>query len=264
MEQVAELAIGLVAGVLSGMFGVGGGLTTTPLLRLLTDHPALVTVATPLLAIVPTTAVGAATHLRAGNVDLRTGAWVGLAGGVTAVAGAQATRIAGGTAVLVATGVVLFASAAEMFIRSKAPIDAVGSERVDSCELPPQDAGPSVAACLGAGAVAGLASGLLGVGGGFILVPLFTGRFGYSMKRAVGTSLVSIAAIAVPGLLSHAFLGNIDVRLGVVLAMASVPGAWLGARIALGTHEGGLRKGFAALMALSGALLAANEFGWLG
>lgn len=262
MEQSVQCLIGLVSGVLSGMFGVGGGFTTTPLVRFFTDAPAMVAVATPLVAIIPTALVGAATHLRAKNVDVQTGLTIGAVGGCAAVIGAQATRFAGGTLVLAVTGVVLFASALEMFIRSRQPVDVGGAERVDSCELPSGSPPPSLAERVAVGLLAGVGSGFLGVGGGFILVPIFVGRFHFPMKRAIGTSLLSISLISVPGLVSHALLGNIDWALGLALALGAIPGGWIGARISLGTRESRLRRGFAVLMALSGLLLTATEFGW--
>ncbi len=262
MEHLTEGLIGLVSGVLSGMFGVGGGFTTTPLLRFFTDAPALIAVATPLVSMIPTTLVGAATHLRARNVDVSTALRVGVVGGVAAIFGAQATRWVGGSVVLVVTGVVLIASAIEMFARSRTSTAPQGDEAASE-SVPTPPARPTLAACAVSGLIAGAGSGFLGVGGGFILVPLFVGWFRFPMKRAIGTSLLSIAVISTPALISHVLLGNIDFRLGLMLAIGAVPGGWIGARIALGSQESALRRGFALLMALSGLLLAATEFGWL-
>lgn len=263
MEHLVEGLIGLVSGILSGMFGVGGGFTTTPLLRFFTDAPALIAVATPLVSMIPTTLVGAATHLRAHNVDVSTALRVGVVGGAAAILGAQATRLVGGRVVLVVTGVVLVGSAIEMFARSRSSAAAFDGNGTGSDESDPiARERPTLAACAVSGLIAGAGSGFLGVGGGFILVPLFVGWFRFPMKRAIGTSLLSIAVISTPALISHVLLGNIDFPLGLVLAIGAVPGGWIGARIALGSQESALRRGFALLMALSGLLLAATEFGW--
>lgn len=264
MENLAEGLVGLVSGVLSGMFGVGGGFITTPLLRFFTDVPALIAVATPLVSMIPTTLVGAATHLRARNVDVNTALRVGVVGGVGAILGAQATRLVGGRVVLAVTGVVLIASAIEMLMRSgvsSTPADRESAVLDESQQAAPPR--PTFAACAVSGLIAGAGSGFLGVGGGFILVPLFVGWFRFPMKRAIGTSLLSIAVISTPALISHILLGNIDFDLGLMLTIGAVPGGWIGARIALGSKESALRRGFALLMAFSGLLLAATEFGWL-
>jgi uncharacterized membrane protein YfcA len=91
------------------------------------------------------------------------------------------------------------------------------------------------------GLVAGTVSGLLGVGGGIVMVPAFTALFGMPLKRALGTSLLCIAALVVPGTLTHWLLGHIDWAIFLVVTLGAVPGARLGARLALGTREPVLR-----------------------
>jgi hypothetical protein len=91
------------------------------------------------------------------------------------------------------------------------------------------------------GLVAGFVSGLLGVGGGIVMVPAFTVLVGMPLKRALGTSLVVISALVVPGTIVHWALGNIDWAIFLVLTIGVVPGARLGARLALGATERTLR-----------------------
>ena len=95
---------------------------------------------------------------------------------------------------------------------------------------------------------AGFASGLLGVGGGIIIVPALTLLIGMPLKRALGTSLVLIAALVVPGTLVHAALGHIDWTIFLVLVVGVIPGAWLGSRIALGARERTLRLAVGAFL----------------
>jgi uncharacterized membrane protein YfcA len=89
--------------------------------------------------------------------------------------------------------------------------------------------------------VAGLLSGLLGIGGGLIIVPALAGMLGVPLKRALGTSLVAVVVLVIPGTIVHAALGHIDWTAALLLVVASVPGARLGATIALGTRERTLR-----------------------
>jgi uncharacterized membrane protein YfcA len=103
------------------------------------------------------------------------------------------------------------------------------------------------------GVVAGSLSGLLGIGGGLVIVPSLAGILGMPLKRALGTSLLCIVAMVVPGTLVHAFLGNIDWAATVFLMIGSIPGARIGARIALGTRERTLRTlvgGFLGIVAI--------------
>src|SRR5207342_317936 len=78
-------------------------------------------------------------------------------------------------------------------------------------------------------AVVAVVSGLLGNGGGFLLAPLFMNVLGMPVRRALGTSLILSAILAVPGTIVHAWLGHIDWSLTLVFGMASVPFATLGA-----------------------------------
>ena len=113
------------------------------------------------------------------------------------------------------------------------------------------------------GALAGFYSGFFGLGGGFVLVPLLTRWMRFPIKRAIGTSLVCIAILAVPGTITHALLGNIDWMIGLGLIIGVIPGAIVGARIALGSTDRSLRIGFAVLLAVVGLWLAATEVGAL-
>jgi uncharacterized membrane protein YfcA len=95
--------------------------------------------------------------------------------------------------------------------------------------------------CCVVGATAGVLSGLLGIGGGIIMVPAFTAWIAMPVKRALGTSLLVIPALAIPGTIVHGLLGNVDWAIFLVLALGVVPGARIGAGIALGTRERRLR-----------------------
>jgi hypothetical protein len=94
---------------------------------------------------------------------------------------------------------------------------------------------------IGVGLLAGFVSGLLGIGGGLVMVPMLAGWLGMPLKRALGTSLLTIVALVIPGTITHAMLGHIDWALFLVVTIGAVPGARIGARIALGTHERTLR-----------------------
>jgi uncharacterized membrane protein YfcA len=109
--------------------------------------------------------------------------------------------------------------------------------------------------------VTGLNSGLLGLGGGFIVVPVLTRWFGFEPKRAIGTSLVVVALLAVPGSVTHWLLGHIDLRLALALSLTVIPGALLGARVTAVASDRLVRVGFAVLLVAAGVLLIVNELG---
>ena len=106
----------------------------------------------------------------------------------------------------------------------------------------------------------GLVSGLLGNSGGFLLAPLFAGVLGLPIHRALGTSLVLAACLAVPGTVIHAWLGHVDWTITLAFGLASVPAASAGARLALRTKARPLTLAYGAGMAtLAGGLLALSH-----
>jgi uncharacterized membrane protein YfcA len=88
---------------------------------------------------------------------------------------------------------------------------------------------------------AGLLSGLLGIGGGLVLVPAFTGWVRLPIKAALGTSLAVVAVLAVPGTITHAALGNIDWLYALPLCVGIVPGARIGSHLAIRSSDRALR-----------------------
>ena len=307
---LVSFGIGFVSGLLSGAFGIGGGVITTPAIRLILDAPALIAVGTPLPVIIPSALTGSINYTRNKTADLRAGVICGLAGSVTAVIGALATRYVGGTVVLLATAALILYTSADMLLQAfRPPKPRVGLEAgeerdaferagvaldgdgaatggaygersagragasaprkpsEDSERLAPPVAAPpppSVARLGTIGALTGLYAGFLGLGGGFVLVPMLTRWVRFDIKRAIGTSLIAIAILAVPGTITHAFLGHIDWRIAAALTVGVIPGAWLGARFTLGSAERTIRIAFAGMLLLVGVWLAVSEIAGLG
>jgi hypothetical protein len=222
------VAIGLVSGVLAGSFGVGGGIVMTPGIQVLLGAPPIVALATPLPAIFPTALAGALAYRRGGELDTRAAAWLIGPGLLCAALGAWLTELVDTTLLLLVTALLL-GWQAMVIVR-------------DTREPRRHDAREATAPILGGiGAVAGFVSGLLGIGGGLVMVPLLAGWLRMPLKRALGTSLLAIVALVVPGTVVHAALGHIDLGVCLSLVVGGVPGARLGAELALGAKERTLR-----------------------
>ena len=116
-----------------------------------------------------------------------------------------------------------------------------------------------VALCLLIGLIAGLASGYVGVGGGFIMVPLFISLLGIMMRQASGTSLVAVTILAIPGVVEQGLLGHIDYIAGIAMAVGSIPGAVIGASSIRKVPERKLRFVFGAFLLISAVVLLFNE-----
>lgn len=117
-------------------------------------------------------------------------------------------------------------------------------------------------ACIGL--IAGLASGYVGVGGGFIMVPLMLAVLDIPMSLASGTSLIAITILAIPGVIEQGLLGNIDYLAGIAIVVGSIPGALVGARLVRVVPERQLRFIFGGFLLVAAVMLMLNEFGILG
>jgi hypothetical protein len=111
------------------------------------------------------------------------------------------------------------------------------------------------------GVLTGLYSGFFGLGGGFVLVPMLTRWMRMPIKRAIATSLVAVALLAVPGTITHALLGNIDWVISLGLVVGVVPGALVGARITQTASDDRIRIAFAVLLIAVALWLAVTELG---
>lgn len=115
----------------------------------------------------------------------------------------------------------------------------------------------------GIGLLTGVVSGYVGLGGGFLMVPLMTLLLKFPMKLASGTSLIAIMIIALPGAVFQCMLGNVDYLAGIAVACGSIPGALLGARLMPHVPERGLRFIFAGFLGVAAILMMLKETGVL-
>jgi uncharacterized membrane protein YfcA len=269
-DAALTIAVGLVSGLLSGQFGIGGGLVTTPAIRLLLGYPALIAVGTPLLVILPTALAGAVSYARRGLADLRAGLVMGMVGALGSVAGASASQLLGGSTIMIATAAMMLYVAVDMANQTArgrvTDTEAgVGTSEADPAEAHVPAATPRPPArgplwrFAAIGAVAGVYSGLLGLGGGFIVVPALMRWLGFPLKRAIGTSLVTVAILAVPGTVTHYLLGNVDLALAALLVVGTVPGAIVGARLTALARERVVGIAFSVVLGATGLILGGVE-----
>jgi uncharacterized membrane protein YfcA len=107
--------------------------------------------------------------------------------------------------------------------------------------------------------MAGLFSGLLGIGGGVIMVPAFHSIAGMKVKAAIATSLVCVAGFAVPGTITHAIKGNIDWRVAGALTLFVIPGARIGSALTMKSNDVRLRLAVALFLGVISIVYAAGE-----
>ncbi len=257
LRDALTALLGLATGVMSGAFGVGGAVVSTPGIRLL-GVPALVAIGTTLPSIVPSALSGSLRYRNERLIDWRAVACTVPVGLGASVAGALLSEEVPGEGhlLMVATAALLGVTAWRM-ARGRDPLPARARLAQDATAGGSGGAVSCRAATV-VGLVAGALSGLLGIGGGVVLVPAFVAA-GLALKVAIATSLVCVGAFAVPGTLAHALLGNVDWRVALLLAATVVPGARLGAALTVRADDRRLRLAVAAFLGVIAVAYAAGE-----
>jgi uncharacterized membrane protein YfcA len=216
-----------------------------PVLVYLLDQPVAEATTASLLVVAAGAFVGAGRHAREHRVCWRHA----ISFTAAAVPGIVAGTLIGDA---VGSELLLLVFAAVMLVAARATWRRAGQEE-------PRDDGPweRAAACpplrlprdLAAGAGVGLVTGLVGVGGGFLIVPTLAVALAFTFRTAVGTSLVIISATAALGAVVHFLAGRtIDAEIAVAMALACGLGALAGAAVADRVPAGRLAQGFATLV----------------
>lgn len=242
------VALGGLVGLLSGLFGVGGGFLTTPLL-IFYGIPPTVAVASATTQITGASVSGAMAHMRRGGVDLKMGGVMVAGGAVGSLAGALLFRVLQKTGqidlVIGFLYVILLGSIGALMLRDG--LVALGWLEVSKpIERPRHNRwiaslplrwrfyasglylSPLAPLVLGFGT--GVLTVLLGIGGGFILVPAMIYLFGMAARVVVGTSLVMILAVSAVTTMIHSLTTHaVDIVLAGLLLVGGVVGAQYGA-----------------------------------
>ncbi|MFC5928185.1 sulfite exporter TauE/SafE family protein [Cryobacterium melibiosiphilum] len=215
------LAVGLIGGLLSGTFGVGGGIIMVPLLVSLAGMDQRRAAATTLVAIVPAATVGAITYLANGETDLVAGGFVAFGAIFGAVLGSWLLK----RLPLVWLRWMFIALLVGVAVRMLLVVPVRG-EQLDLTWY-------VVVGYIVLGLIMGIASGLFGIGGGVIAVPALIAVFGISDLIAKGTSLLVMIPTGIVGTISNVRGKLVDVRAGLVVGAAATAASAPGVAIAL-------------------------------
>ena len=269
------VALGFVVGILSGMFGVGGGFLTTPLLMFY-GIPPTVAVASATTQITGASVSGVMVHMRRGGVDLRMGG-VMIAGGLVGSfvgaglfrmlqASGQIDVVIGSLYVLILTSIGLLmlkdALVALGYVAGRTPAEQPRHNRwVASLPLRWRfySSGLYISplAPLALGFAAGVLTVLLGIGGGFILVPAMIYLLGMAARVVIGTSLVMVLAVSAVTTMVHALTTHaVDVVLAGLLLVGGVVGAQYGALMTLRIKPDLLRLALAVIILIVAVRMA--------
>jgi hypothetical protein len=249
LALLLDLALGFGIGLSLGLLGGGGSILTVPALVYLVGQTPAAAVTTSLAIVGASSALGASFHRAQGTLNWRVALLFGGAGMLVAFLAAGLSRLFPPAALLVAFAVLMLVIAGLML----SPLTV----------RRPQPRTPRWGVVLASGAGVGLLTGVLGVGGGFLIVPALVMLVGLPMPQAVGTSLVVIAMNSLAGLLGH--LGEaVDLALTATFVVAGLIGAFLGARLAGRLPAEQLRRAFAALVIVLAVFLLYDNLPRLG
>jgi uncharacterized membrane protein YfcA len=280
IDPVYLILIGFLVGTLGGFFGVGGGFLAGPLL-FYTGMPWNMVVGTDLAHMTGGSIVAARRHRRLGHVDIRlgllmvTGTIVGIEIGAQIIeileANGQVNTVVGWAYVLLLLTISAFTAWESLRALRLAGDNVHGNEDLLSFQnfarfnqavrIPPLIDLPnsgiksiSIWVIVGVGLISGLLAGFLGVGGGFVRLPLLVYVVGVPTHVAIGTDLFEVVISAGYGTLTHALKGNVDILIALVMQTGAAVGAQIGS--ASTTHFSGPRiRLLFSILPLIGALL---------
>ena len=279
---VVPALVGVLIGIASGLLGIGGGTVMVPIFRLAFGMSATMSTATSLFAIIPTSISGAISHVKGKTCIPALGIAAGLGGACLSPVGVWLAQLSPDWLVMLAAALIIGYSAINMFKKAfklrpagqpAAEADAAAAAAAapsdeSAASVPASDDAPLSRKQLLQGAliglVAGLASGYVGVGGGFIMVPLMLSIIGIPMRKASGTSLIAVMILAIPGVIEQGIIGNINYLAGIAVVIGTIPGAVIGAKLVTKVPERTLRLLFGCFLIVAAAMLVLNEVGVLG
>jgi len=246
------LGMGLAAGLLGGLLGIGGGVFIVPALVLFLGFEQHRAHGTSLAIVMALSVAAVISYFAHGNVDLVFSVGIAAGGMVGAVVGGGVVQRINSTALRRIFCLFLVVTAAKMVYDGCVVKHAAASHVVHFCAH-----GALMAA--GTGAFTGFLSAILGVGGGIVMVPTLTVLLGFGQTLAQGTSLAAMLPIAFTGMLKHNRLGNVDRRVACWVGAGAVAGALVGSHLAHIVPPCHLKLTFGIFLTIMALLMAAKK-----
>lgn len=272
---VVPALVGVLIGVASGLLGIGGGTVMVPIFRLAFGMSATMSTATSLFAIIPTSISGAISHVKGKTCIPALGIAAGLGGACLSPVGVWLAQLSPDWLVMLVAALIIGYSAINMFKKAfklrpagqpaaGADAAAAGGQAASASSGDSPLSRRQLLQGAAIGLIAGLASGYVGVGGGFIMVPLMLSIIGIPMRKASGTSLIAVMILAIPGVIEQGIIGNINYLAGIAIVIGTIPGAVIGAKLVTKVPERTLRLLFGCFLIVAAVMLVLNEVGVLG
>jgi len=248
MIFLALLATGLVAGMLGALLGLGGGIFLVPALTLFFHLPIRIAVGTSLVGVIATSAGVATVAARGRGADIGLALRLEMATTVGAIIGGWLAGWVSAQVLSILFACVVFFTAAYLLYKARRRVDHLRSERLFHQDYHPRHwpAGLSVAG------LAGMVSGLLGVGGGFIKVPVMYAVMDVPLGVATATSNFMVGITAAASIFVYYGRGDIHPLVVVPTALGVFAGAMLGSYVLARLRVAWLRTALVGLLLLMG------------
>lgn len=260
--------LGALIGLVLAFTGAGGGVLSIPLLVLVLHRPMAEASPVGLLAVGLAAAFGAILGLRQGIVRYRAALLIGTMGMLAAPLGVWLAHRLPAAPLLWGMAALLSWLGWRAWQDSRSPTGE--SQRLEQvpCQVaapgkPLQWTAPCARALAGTGLQSGLLSGLVGVGGGFVIVPALQRHTDLDLRSVQATSLAVIALVSASGVGTAIGHGALSATLALPFAGGAVAALLLGRRWADRVSPRWMKRGFAVLCLLTAALMAARAGGWL-
>ena len=234
------IVLALVVGVVLGMLGGGGSILTVPIFVYVLGYDPKSAIAMSLPVVGLVSLIGVVGHWRAGRVALRTALTFGAVAMIGSLAGTRLASLVSGAMQLAIFGLVMLAAAVFMF-RSAAAEDPLDTA-----------AGVRLLVLLPVGFAVGVLTGLVGVGGGFMIVPALVLLARIPMKQAVGTSLLVIAMNAFAAFAGYLGRVLMDWPVMAMFAALAILGIVVGSWLVRFVPQQTLKRAFAVLLVVMG------------
>lgn len=262
-------ALGAIVGFILALTGAGGGILAVPLL-VFGLHLTIVQAApVGLIAVGAAAAFGAMLGLREGLVRYRAAAMIGVTGMLLAPLGVHLAGVIPNAPLTVGFALMLAWVAWRMFTKSRRGTteETIPVTSLLPCMLDPVGGRlkwtlPCARALVGTGAVSGVLSGLLGVGGGFVIVPSLSKYTNLATRSILATSLAVIALVSVGGVAAAAWQGTVAWQIALPFALGAIVALLAGRSVATRLAGPRLQQIFAVVSACVAAMLLARGLGW--
>lgn len=248
------IALSLLIGVLLGLLGGGGSILTVPVLVYLAGLSAKNAIITSLIVVCLTSSIAVVNHARRGKVCWTTGLAFGLTGMIGAFLGGRLAAYVPDSLLLVLFAVIMLAASLSMLRNKKTPKPQSAQFPLKPC---PQHL-PLIALMLD-GFLVGSVTGLIGVGGGFLMVPALNNLAGLPIHAAIGTSLFIIVIQSSAALAGHASHMTIDIFITALFSAFAIIGSFIGSSLSGKISGQHLKRGFGILVFILGCFLLYRE-----